>query len=83
MKHPYDGKNEGLTSSEMHCKKIAWMVEHSPEWDTENVSLEQYLEQVPDYPTDAQVEGYNHLSVALKPVPQKTEPVELEHEDYE
>jgi len=44
------------------------MVEHSPEWDTENVSLEDYLETVPDYPTDEQVEGYNHLSVALKPV---------------
>ncbi|NBR46938.1 MAG: hypothetical protein EBT68_07505 [Verrucomicrobia bacterium] len=75
MKHPYDGKNEGLTPSEMHCKKIAWMVENSPEWDTENVDVEQYLEQLPDYPTDEQVEGYNHLTVALKPVVKKEEPV--------
>lgn len=63
MKHPYDGKNEGLTSSEMHCKKIAWMVKNSPEWDHENVSLEEYLEQVPDYPTDEEVAEFNHLYV--------------------
>jgi len=75
MKHPYDGKNEGLTSSELHCKKIAWMVQNSPAWDTETVSLEEYLEQVPDYPTDAQVEGYNHLYVGPVANPKKKEPV--------
>ena len=52
MKEPYDGKNQGLTSSELHCKKIKWMVDHSPEWDYENTSLEDYLETVPDYPPD-------------------------------
>ena len=67
MKEPYDGRNEGLTSSELDCKKIAWMVKHSPEWDFENVELEDYLQTVPDYPTDEQVEGFNHLS--LGPVP--------------
>lgn len=71
MKHPYDGKNEGLTATELDCKKIQWMVDNSPEWDFENVSLEDYLETVPDYPTDEQVEGYNHLTVALKPVAKK------------
>lgn len=71
MKHPYDGKNEGLSPTEMDCKKIKWMVDNSPDWDTENVSLEEYLEQVPDYPTDEQVEGYNHLCVAVKPVVKK------------
>ena len=75
MKEPYDGKNEGLTASELDCKKIAWMVEHSPEWDFENVELEDYLQTVPDYPTDEQVEGYNHLSVASKPLPKKEEVV--------
>jgi hypothetical protein len=75
MKHPYDGKNEGLTSSELHCKKIAWMVKNSPEWDTENTSLEQYLEQVPDYPTDGEVEGFNHLYVGPIQKPQKKEAV--------
>jgi len=68
MKEPYDGKNEGLTASELDCKKIAWMVQHSPEWDFENVELEDYLQTVPDYPSDEQVEGFNHLSVASKPV---------------
>ena len=68
MKEPYDGRNEGLTSTELDCKKIAWMVKHSPEWDFENVELEDYLQTVPDYPTDEQVEGYNHLSVAVKPI---------------
>ena len=75
MKHPYDGKNEGLTSSEMHCKKIAWMAKHSPAWDHENVGLEQYLEQVPSYPTDEQVEGFNHLYVGPIANPKKKEPV--------
>ena len=71
MKEPYDGRNEGLTSTELDCKKIAWMVQHSPEWDFENVELEDYLQTVPDYPSDEQVEGYNHLSVAVKPLPKK------------
>ena len=75
MKHPYDGKNEGLSESEMYCKKIAWMVKNSPEWDTENVSLEEYLEQVPDYPTDEQVEGFNHLSLGPLPNFKKKETV--------
>lgn len=75
MKHPYDGKNEGLTSSEMHCKKIAWMVKNSPEWDFENVSVEEYLEQVPSYPEDSEVEGYNHLYVGPVQNPKKKEPV--------
>jgi len=51
------------------------MVKNSPDWDTENVSLEQYLEQVPDYPSDEQVEGYNHLSVGPVPNFKKKEPV--------
>ena len=42
MKEPYDGKNQGLTPTELDCKKIKWMVDHSPEWDYENVSLEDY-----------------------------------------
>jgi len=75
MTHPYNGQNQGLTESEMDCKKIAWMVKNSPEWDTENVSLEEYLEQVPDYPTDEQVEGYNHLSVGPLPNFKKKETV--------
>ena len=80
MKHPYDGKNEGLTSSELDCKKIKWMVDNSPEWDFENVSLEDYLETVPDYPTDEQVEGFNHLAVVVKPVVKESEEVEETYE---
>ena len=75
MKHPYDGRNEGLTSTELDCKKIAWMVKHSPEWDFENVELEDYLQTVPDYPTDSQVEGFNHLYVGPVQKPQKKEAV--------
>jgi len=75
MTHPYDGQNEGLTASELDCKKIAWMVQHSPEWDFENVELEDYLQTVPDYPSDEQVEGYNHLSVGPLPNFKKKEPV--------
>jgi len=75
MKEPYDGKNEGLTPTELDCKKVAWMVQNSPAWDTENTSLEQYLEQVPDYPEDWQVEGYNHLYVGPVQNPKKKEPV--------
>jgi len=73
MKEPYDGQNSNITSSELHCKKIAWMVQHSPEWDFENVELEDYLQTVPDYPADEQVEGFNHLSMAVKPQPKKEE----------
>ena len=75
MTHPYDGKNQGLTESEMDCKKVAWMVKNSPDWDTENVSLEQYLEQVPDYPSDEEVEGFNHLYVGPVQKPEKKETV--------
>ncbi len=50
---PYD--------AEMHCRKIAWMGKNSPDWDYQNQTLEQYLETVPDYPTDEQVQGFNHL----------------------
>ena len=75
MKEPYDGRNEGLTSTELDCKKIAWMVQHSPEWDFENVELEDYLQTVPDYPTDEQVEGYNHLFVAANPKPSQQKEV--------
>ena len=67
MKEPYDGRNEGLSPTELDCKKIAWMVQHSPEWDFENVELEDYLQTVPDYPSDEEVEGFNHLS--LGPLP--------------
>ena len=73
MRHPYDGKNQGLTSSELDCKKIKWMVDNSPEWDYENTSLEDYLETLPDYPTDEQVEGYNHLFVGAIANPKKKE----------
>ena len=52
---PYD--------AEMHCRKIAWMGANSPDWDVENQTLEQYLETSADYPTDAQVAGFNHLWV--------------------
>jgi hypothetical protein len=52
---PYD--------AEMHCRKIAWMGKNSPDWDVENQTLEQYLETSADYPTDAQVAGFNHLYV--------------------
>jgi len=52
---PYD--------ADLHCKKIAWMVKHSPDWDYETQTLEQYLETVPEYPTDAQVKDFDHLWV--------------------
>jgi hypothetical protein len=52
---PYD--------ADMHCRKIAWMVANGPDWDIENQTLEQYLETSPDYPTDEQVAGFNHLWV--------------------
>ena len=52
---PYD--------ADMHCKKIAWMGKNSPDWDIENQTLEQYLETSADYPTDEQVQGFDHLWV--------------------
>ena len=52
---PYD--------ADLHCKKIAWMVKNSPDWDYEKQTLEEYLETVPEYPTDAQVKDFNHLYV--------------------
>lgn len=52
---PYD--------ADLHCKKIAWMVKHSPDWDYEKQTLEEYLETVPEYPTDEQVKDFNHLYV--------------------
>ena len=75
MKEPYDGRNEGLSPTELDCKKIAWMVKHSPEWDFENVELEDYLQTVPDYPSDEEVEGFNHLSLGPVQKPQKKEAV--------
>ena len=62
-------------NAELHCKKIAWMVKNSPEWDDTKQTLEENLETLPDYPTDEQVEGYNHLSVAVKPIVKKEESV--------
>ena len=53
---PYD--------AEMHCRKIAWMGKNSPDWNYQNQTLEQYLETVPDYPTDAQVQDFDHLQLA-------------------
>jgi len=53
---PYD--------ADLHCKKIAWMVANSPDWDYEKQTLEEYLETVPEYPTDEQVKDFNHLYVA-------------------
>ena len=53
---PYDG--------DLHCKKIAWMVKHSADWDYETQTLDQYLQTVPEYPTDAQVQDFNHMWVA-------------------
>jgi len=52
---PYD--------ADLHCKKIAWMVKNSPDWDYEKQTLEEYLETVPEYPTDEQVKDFNHLYV--------------------
>jgi hypothetical protein len=52
---PYD--------ADLHCKKIAWMVKNSPDWDYEKQTLEEYLETVPEYPTDEQVKDFNHMYV--------------------
>jgi len=51
-------------NADLHCKKIAWMVANSPDWDYEKQTLEEYLETVPEYPTDEQVKDFNHLYVA-------------------
>lgn len=75
MREPYDGRNEGLSPTELDCKKVAWMVKNSPEWDFENTELEDYLQTVPDYPTDEQVEGFNHLSLGPLPDFKKKEKV--------
>ena len=50
-------------NADLHCKKIAWMVKNSPDWDYETQTLEEYLETVPEYPTDEQVQDFNHLWV--------------------
>ena len=50
-------------NAELHCKKIAWMVNNSPDWDEEKQTLEEYLDTLPDYPTDEQVAEFNHLYV--------------------
>ena len=50
-------------NADLHCKKIAWMVKHSPDWDYEKQTLEEYLETVPEYPTDEQVKDFNHMYV--------------------
>ena len=52
---PYD--------ADMHCRKIAWMGKNGPDWDIENQTLDQYLETSADYPTDEQVQGFNHMWV--------------------
>ena len=53
---PYD--------ADAHCKKIAWMGANGPDWDIENQTLEQYLQTSPDYPTDEQVQGFDHMQLA-------------------
>ena len=50
-------------NADLHCKKIAWMVKNSPDWDIEKQTLEEYLETVPEYPSDEQVKDFNHLYV--------------------
>ena len=37
---------------------------HSPDWDYEKQTLEEYLDTLPEYPTDAQVKDFNHLYMA-------------------
>lgn len=53
---PYD--------ADAHCQKIHWMGANGPAWDVENQTLEQYLETSPDYPTDEQVQGHDHMWLA-------------------
>ena len=52
---PYD--------ADMHCRKIHWMVQHSADWDYEKQTLEEYIDTLPDYPTDQQVQGHDHMWV--------------------
>jgi hypothetical protein len=54
---------EAPYNAELHCKKIAWMVKHSPDWDYEKQTLEEYLDTLPEYPTDEQVKDFDHLYV--------------------
>ena len=51
-------------NADLHCKKIHWMVQNSPDWDFEKQTLEEYLDTLPEYPTDEQVKDHNHLYVA-------------------
>lgn len=55
---------EAPYNADLHCKKIAWMVKNSPEWDYEKQTLEEYLDTLPEYPTDAQVQDFDHLQLA-------------------
>jgi len=48
----------------MHCRKIHWMGARGVEWNLETQTLEQYLETAPDYPTDEQVQGHDHMQLA-------------------
>lgn len=51
-------------NAELHCKKIAWMVKNSADWDDQKQTLEEYLDTLPEYPTDEQVRDFDHLYVA-------------------
>lgn len=55
---------EAPYNADLHCKKIAWMVKNSPDWDIEKQTLEEYIDTLPEYPTDEQVKDFNHLYVA-------------------
>ena len=55
--------HEAPYNAELHCKKIAWMVKNSPDWDYEKQTLEEYLDTLPEYPTDEQVKDFDHLRV--------------------
>jgi len=66
-------------NAELHCKKIAWMVKNSPDWDDTKQTLEEYLDTLPDYPTDEQVAEFNHLYVA--PFVRPTKEVPFQGED--
>ena len=68
-------------NADLHCKKIAWMVKNSPDWDIEKQTLEEYLETVPEYPTDEQVKDFNHLWVEPFVPFEKNKPYEGEDVD--
>jgi hypothetical protein len=72
---------EAPYNADLHCKKIAWMVANSPDWDYEKQTLEEYLETVPEYPTDEQVKDFNHLYVAPFVPFKKEKPYEGEELD--